>query len=80
MFIEELAAGLGKGEWMAQIVYPNGLMITGYKQIVEMTDDKIVLGLPQKKRLVVCGQSLSILTLAESEIYLKGKLKAIEVL
>ena len=80
MFIEELVSTLGKGEWELQMVYPKGLMVAGYKQIVELKDSKIVLGLPQKKRLSICGESLSILTLAESELFLSGKICSIEVL
>ncbi len=78
-FLEEVFNCFGKGEWQVQLTYPKGLAISGYKKIVELTNNRIELSLPQKKKLIVCGEALSILTLAESEIYLRGAITSMEI-
>lgn len=79
-FIEELLNHLGQGEWTINLVYPKGLAVCGYKKILELTNEQIELSLPQKKKLVICGGNLSILSLAESELYIGGIISKVEVL
>ena len=78
-FLEEVNNCFGKGEWKIDLVYPKGLTISGYKNIIGLTDERIELGLPQKKKLIICGINLSILSLAESELFIKGAVTLLEI-
>lgn len=77
--LEEMLACFGRGEWSCNLVYPKGFAVTGYKKIVELSGEQIILSLPNKKRLKICGESLSISSLAESEIFVGGIVNSLEV-
>ena len=76
-FIEEFSDCFGGGVNI-NIAYPKGLAVSGYKKIVELSNSMIKLSLPQKRNIVICGESLSIVSLAESELFIKGLIVSVE--
>lgn len=78
-FFEELKSCFGKGQIEINWVYPSGLAVSGYNKIVELTDQKIELSY-KTKHIIISGDELSIKTLAESEMYICGKLFSVEIL
>ena len=77
-FLEEIVLCFGINDCHVHLVYPKGIVVSGYKKILELTSSKIVLSLANKNTICICGDELSIKSLAESEIFINGRVVSVE--
>lgn len=52
-----------------------GAVVQGYKKILSITDDKLVVMGKNKRKLAITGSNLEIYSLAKAEIVVRGKVQ-----
>ena len=65
------------GEMRVTFVANKGAVIQGYKKIVNILQDKIVVVGKNKRKIEVVGKYLEIFSLAPSEIVVRGKITGV---
>ena len=63
------------GRFCVTFVPGRSAVLQGYKKIVKISDEQIIVLLGNKKMVQVCGKYLSISSLAPSELVVKGKVE-----
>ena len=65
------------GEMCVTFVSNRGAVIQGYKKILSIAEDNIVVVGKNKRKISVCGNYLEIFSLAPSEIVVHGRITGV---
>lgn len=81
-FIEEINELLGIDSIDSDIYVTympsKGVVVQGYKKLLEISDQNIVVLGKNKRKVKVCGVALEILSLSPAEIVVRGKVERVE--
>ena len=81
-FIQENTSSLNilkfaKNDVSCYFVLSKGIVVEGYKKLLEISDIKVTLLLPSGEKLQISGENLSIKELAQNEITVCGEVVSI---
>lgn len=82
-FIQELDELLGisnSNDICVTFMVGSGAVVYGYKKLLEISDEQLIVLGKNKRRLGIFGKNLVIKSLAPSEIVIKGKIARVEEL
>lgn len=82
-FIQELDELLGisnSNDICVTFMVGSGAVVYGYKKLLEISDEKLIVLGKNKRKLRISGKNLAIKSLAPSEIVIKGKIVCAEEL
>ena len=80
-FVEEINNLLGFDasctDMYVTFVVSKGVVVQGYKKLLEINDTRLVVLGKNKRKLAICGNSLEVFSLAPSEIVVHGKVSSV---
>lgn len=82
-FIQELDELLGiskSSDICVTFMVGSGAVVYGYKKLLEISDEKLIVLGKNKRKLSIIGKHITISSLSPSEIVLKGKIIRVEEL